>query len=312
MLTMAKFGDVAEPEVVYHYTTMDTLMKIAKDASIWATSISYLNDTSEGQHFLQLVRDRIPRYGRLHTLEDKDIFAEFLKASDRGFESRPFVASFSQEGDSLSQWRSYCPNGNGVSIGFRVDCLERAFVERVPDYGLPPEVTFKAIDYLDASNVRSLDSAIDAAIRESTSESRENLNVEGHPFFTPAEYFEIRIEQSAGFKKHPSFSNECEYGLLVNGTLSNQFYFEFRPTRSTLVPYIPIHIPRVPPGGGATIESPLKGMLPPLSGHWDFIDRVVIGPTPNKDLSLAAVAAFFDKQKMAVEVVSSAIPYRDW
>jgi hypothetical protein len=306
MLTMAKFGDVAEPEVVYHYTTMDTLMKIAKDASIWATSISYLNDTSEGQHFLQLVRDRIPRYGQLHTLEDKDIFAEFLKASDRGFESRPFVASFSQEGDSLSQWRSYCPNGNGVSIGFRVDCLKRAFVERGPDNDLLPEVTFKAIDYLDASSFRSLDSAIDAAIRESTSESRENLDVEGHPIRTPAEYFEIWIEQSAGFKKHPSFSNEFEYRLLVNGTLWNQLYFEFRPTRSTLVPYIPIHIPRVPQ------RSPLKGMLPPFSGHWDFIDRVVIGPTPNKDLSLAAVAAFFYKQKMTVEVVSSDIPYRDW
>jgi hypothetical protein len=30
-----------EPDVVYHYTTMDTMTKIAQGASIWATSISY-------------------------------------------------------------------------------------------------------------------------------------------------------------------------------------------------------------------------------------------------------------------------------
>jgi hypothetical protein len=41
--------DTTEPEVVYHYTSMDTMTKIAKNAEIWATSINYLNDVSEGE-----------------------------------------------------------------------------------------------------------------------------------------------------------------------------------------------------------------------------------------------------------------------
>jgi hypothetical protein len=49
-------------EVVYHYTTMGTMMKIAETASIWATSINYLNDVSEGDYFRELVRKRIPEY----------------------------------------------------------------------------------------------------------------------------------------------------------------------------------------------------------------------------------------------------------
>jgi hypothetical protein len=30
-----------EPEIVYHYTTMDTMVKIVENATIWATSINY-------------------------------------------------------------------------------------------------------------------------------------------------------------------------------------------------------------------------------------------------------------------------------
>jgi hypothetical protein len=43
-----------------------------------------------------------------------------------------------------------------------------------------------------------------------------------------------------------------------------------------------------------------------------FIDRLVIGPTANKSLSLDAVSSFFKKKELHVEVVSSTIPYRDW
>ena len=42
---------VGEPEVVYLYTTMDTMVKIVTSGKIWATSISYLNDSSEGEHW---------------------------------------------------------------------------------------------------------------------------------------------------------------------------------------------------------------------------------------------------------------------
>jgi hypothetical protein len=52
--------------------------------------------------------------------------------------------------------------------------------------------------------------------------------------------------------------------------------------------------------------------MSPLAGRWDFIDRVVVGPTPNKNLSFDAVSVFFEGNGMQVEVVPSAIPYRDW
>ena len=94
------------PEIVYHYTSMDAMMKIANDGSIWATSVLYLNDVSEQEFYLELVRKYLPEYRKLHP-EDSSIFCNIETPGSADFTQRPFVASFSYEGDSLSQWRSY-------------------------------------------------------------------------------------------------------------------------------------------------------------------------------------------------------------
>jgi hypothetical protein len=109
---------VPVPEIVYHYTSIDTMTKIVASESIWATSVCYLNDTSEQSHFLNLVRSRIPHL-QFKTPEASAVAKSFLNVRDGEFENRPFIASFSAEADSLPQWRSYCSAGNGVAIGFR-------------------------------------------------------------------------------------------------------------------------------------------------------------------------------------------------
>lgn len=304
-----------EPEVVYHYTSMDAMMKIVETASIWATSISYLNDTSEREHYLDLVRERIAVYRQTHSLEDERIFDDFVNGSDLGFDDRPFVASFSQEDDSLPQWRSYCAQGNGVALGFRVDCLKRAFLqEDGPPMVLAsfkPRLSFRKIDYLDASEIQSLDNEINAAIGESFRNAEEDRDRPPNPYFNistpPSVYFKTIIEGVASFKKHPSFINEREYRILVDSIFWQINRLEFRTTRSMLVPFVSVKIPL------RDSRHPDKPLVrPPGEGRWDFIDRVVLGPTANKKLSLDAVSAFFIKNRMHVEVVSSTIPYRDW
>jgi Protein of unknown function (DUF2971) len=308
--------DAKEPEVVYHYTSIDTMMKIVDSASIWATSISYLNDVSEREHYLRLIRERIPVYRQSHSLPDESIFDDFLNESDLGFQSRPFVASFSEEDDSLPQWRSYCPHGNGVAIGFRVECLRQSHIPP----GVAPSamvfssiytrILFRKIDYLDASSVQSLDEVITAGIDESMryAEEERKSYPDGRLAHGPRPYFNAFIEGLASFKKHPSFLNEHEYRLLVDPIFSANHYLEFRATRSTLIPFIRVSIPRK----RSRYVDHTEPIMSPLEGRWDFVDRVVIGPTSNNTLSLDAVSAFFLKNRMQVEVVSSAIPYRDW
>jgi hypothetical protein len=299
-----------EPQVVYHYTSMDTMTKIVQSASIWATSISYLNDTTEGEHFVKLIRDRLPAYRKANPAEDDAIFNAILQKGPPDFDSRPFVASFSREADSLPQWRSYCPNGNGVAIGFRVECLKRAFVEKRQPTGVvvPVEahITFRKVEYLDESTAESFDDDIRATAKLSRAIVANRPGGVG----PTAEIFKIFIELEACFKKHLSFSNEREYRLAVDPMPGKPNVVEFRPTRSSLVPYIPVSIPRED-----SLHTRPEGTEPiynSLAGRWQFIDRVVIGPTPNKALSIQAVHSFFRKHSMYVEVEPSHVPYRDW
>jgi hypothetical protein len=199
------------PEAVYHYTSIEAMMKIARAASIWATSISYLNDTSEGDHYLDLIRKRIPAYVSAHPTINPSIFARFLDDPRSDFLlSRPFVASFSALGDSLPQWRSYCPQGNGVAIGFKTDCLARSTLptkqtkQDTPDWFgslLQPWVIFRKIQYVDERNGTWLDHEIDAAILEAENRAAQapqqdddHSDVLGPPSSDPADYLRAIFE----------------------------------------------------------------------------------------------------------------------
>src|ERR1051325_4442163 len=101
--------------ILYHYTSYDALIQIVKSGVLWASSIAYLNDGSEFAHAI----DRFRHYIFRKVLPDspRDRVAHKLLAALRSAEERIVVASFSKNGDSLNQWRAYCPMANGVSIG---------------------------------------------------------------------------------------------------------------------------------------------------------------------------------------------------
>ncbi|MHB1743565.1 MAG: DUF2971 domain-containing protein [Acidobacteriaceae bacterium] len=318
--------ETLEPLIVYHYTTMDAMMKMAEGASIWATSVDYLNDTSEGEHFLRLICEHIPVYRQSHELDDDTVFDRLLEDSARnfkdgplglGFKKRPFVASFSWDDDSLSQWRSYCSHGNGVAVGFRVECLERAFIAAKSGSSSSTNslVTFKKVEYTDNTDQAALDQAVDFAITASTILKGDPSN-QNDSTLLAADYFSFVIRRIATFKKNPSFSNEREYRLVAHPVYGHDEWLEFRTTRSTLVPYCSLSIPREHSSYDGYTEklksSPMSAVAGALAGRWHFIDRVVIGPTPNEALSRQAVTSFFQKHSMRVQVVSSKVPYRDW
>lgn len=97
------------PEVIYHYTSNEALLKILEGKTLRLSPKHHLNDTMEGEQFFALLATHPsqPDASRLDRLR---------KALDP-FEF--FVACFSSCGDRLSQWRGYATNGTGASIGFK-------------------------------------------------------------------------------------------------------------------------------------------------------------------------------------------------
>jgi Protein of unknown function (DUF2971) len=117
------------PTILYYYTYTDVrgLFGIIQDQAIWASNILYLNDSQEFDYAVTLAKGVILEKAEA-TADQKE--KEVLTALSTRLSTGPifprvdvFVTSFSADGDLLSQWRGYCPNGAGYSIGFVTEAL---------------------------------------------------------------------------------------------------------------------------------------------------------------------------------------------
>lgn len=291
------------PEVVYHYTTMDAMMNIVKSRCIWATSISYLNDVSERELFLNAVQHKLPAFTSNHSFpvnqsdgEDDDSFD--MGPNSIGVDGKPFVASFSTEPDSLMHWRSYCPHGNGVSIGFRTEYLMRATCNNEPSHPLLaiPPAKFGKVSYVAPTDSSSIDKSMEKAYEMANQTLLELSHNEEFSDTSLMDLFNNHLEDMACFHKDNSFAVETEYRLMLSSLYLNWEVLRFRSTRSTLVPYIELSIPNREPQ-----RIPNRGTYP-IKAMWGAVAEIIIGPTTNMSLSMEAVHAFLLSQRIWIDV----------
>lgn len=300
-------SDLPGPDIVYHYTSLSAMMNILRTQTIWASHISYLNDVSERHLLLNLADAQLPEFLETHgEVQDVRLDGPLDSSEDGDIENGPFVASFSANGDSLNQWRSYCPIANGVSIGFRVEALEKARFQRRHELAsglldFTPSARFDAVSYLEPSAgyaaMQALEESLDRAREEhSAMLNEDNVAVRGLEVL-----FRAHVESAASFYKHSGFAHEAEYRLILPHILFMTEHLHFRNTRSSLVPYVELSVP----------DLGKHGEYKEVQG-WNAVAEIVIGPTPNQELTRKAVVAFCQSQRMFLSVRSSSIPYRDW
>lgn len=291
----------AAPGIVYHYTSLDALLKITTGKKLWATNIRYLNDVSEFHCFIQAAQNRLPHV--IPKLANFDINNHLNSASQRPvaspqFVHYPFVTSFSFQDDSLMHWRSYCPANNGVSIGFRTESLRASYVNCTPQIGvLVPEVTFGPVYYLEPENHVLIDEAIRNAYKAAESSS---LPAREHTLLDRLVY---ELASYACFVKDQSFRNEHEFRLVVGSVAWRQDLLCFRANKSTLVPYVEINLSD---RDSASQASEKKS--PPLNE----IASITIGPTANMSLSYESLYSFCSTRGIEATIKESNVPYRDW
>jgi DUF2971 family protein len=316
------------PDVVYHYTSMQALRDIVESRSIWATNIRYLNDVLERQHYLSLIKSYVDSMNPRSKLYEQ-LLQRILEdeAEHTPFYALPFVASFSYERDSLPQWRSYCPHGNGVSIGFRTDSLRAAFVKHrskasdsphsndVESDWLSPQVTFDPVRYPNQNNMNEIVELFQQAVKEAEAWEGANEDGEDPASMDSVDFLWYALDKHASRTKHHSFESEREYRLIVTNP-NFLDVFGFRPSRSTLIPYISLSLEnpkrslerKITEGHLIYFERRIRDT--PLTPF--FIDSVTIGPTPHPDLSADAVRGMFWQLGAEVFVDKSIVPFRDW
>ncbi len=149
-------------DTVFHYTNLEATLNILKQKTLRFTEARYLNDSSELDEGMKILETLVPQMiTKLSIAKLQDaaaLFAAllaFLKISlslrchnetvkeemfnlgYRNIEEDVFpifdiyVASFSTQGDNLSQWLAYSDYGKGCAIGFPAEAPEQVF--QIPD-----------------------------------------------------------------------------------------------------------------------------------------------------------------------------------
>ena len=307
-----------EPPVLYHYTSMSNLLKILESEQLWATSSLYLNDVSETRYFWELLKIEAEDYVASNPKHEGALLVAVCTQRSTDFLEYPFTVSFSADDDSLPQWRSYCAQGNGVSIGFRTNALKNAKVpgsRTIEEWERFTRAKLGAVQYVDRRYKEKIFSLVQEAVNR-LERDRDELDFQNPAVassFNDVDALAGHLEDIAVLTKHPGFSGEKEYRLYISSAWIFEPLIKHRPTRTTLVPYLPLSIDM------RSIDQHRKAINEELNPIYDTvklnrhpsIDHIRIGPTPNPELTQASLRQMFTGKGWDVEIKTSEVPYRD-
>jgi hypothetical protein len=99
--------------VHFHYTSVDTLLKIVENRKWRFTNVNYMNDGNEFHFGWNLIQTIEPRLAQIDPNETVVPF---------------WVTCFSKDADSFSQWAMYGDSGSGVAIGIDTEIFGNGIV----------------------------------------------------------------------------------------------------------------------------------------------------------------------------------------
>jgi hypothetical protein len=268
---------------LYHYTQQSGFKGIVTDDVIWATHTQYLNDRREYSHAVDMVRDQIRAIRAFGDANLYDILQDMENGLDGIETMNVCVCSFSEERDSLSQWRAYSGHSSGFSIGFEGD-----FLAQVAGH----EKWYLAPCIYDPDIQSDLVSALVQEVIEENV-ARESAGTTEEVPLPPGGNLNAYLHRYAPILKDHSFREEREWRLISYPLTCTSEAFDFREGHSMLVPYF-----KLPLG--------LKSIA--LAIH-----EIVVGPTPYPDQSAMSTRSFLEHHLLrSVPVVASQVPYRSW
>lgn len=307
------------PKTLWHYTSFRGLQGIVSSKSIWATEYRFLNDRKEFLHAKGLAEtliDEEPEFGD-KGYPAREILRKFVVgALNTGYlheeRLRVMVASFTEEGDQLSQWRGYADGSRGVSIGLDVRHLRPSDIHTPVTFApclYKPEDKRTLLKSIFAHHRKGLDawrdSVFNLAQKHAGKTGLVELNVaERLVAEHQSELHEAVVHANANLRfdllraalllKHESFSEEREWRLVLPSErihVPTHHEVKFRYTHDALVPYV---------------EYPLR--LPNQEGPI-ACQGVTLGPGSHPSAAVG-VNMFLQTQEIPSMATLSKIPYR--
>jgi len=275
---------------LFHYTGISSLLGMVETNAIWATSISYLNDSEEILHACELIKSEIQERKSEH---ESDLISRFYSELTNWIDKLSksvidiYIISFSENPFLLSQWRSYTPHGKGVCIEFNKVYINKLlsnsrmkFAKCVYDIEEQRNIVQFLLDmiwnefekYYQTGQLKTLHPNEPTALR----------------FFF--DIYQEDICQVLAITKNNTFREEKEWRLispLISDLNINKVHF--RDGSLTLTPYIKI----------------------PLEKSPTLFKDIYLGPTPYHNLAMSSFIRFVTSNKVANGVINTLIPYRE-
>lgn len=280
MRILGEFLARVPTKTLYHYTNAAGLLGIL-EGQIWASSAYHLNDSGEFHYAKSVISQRISKRFEQEkhiAIRDYDQVLYVLQGMPEPIQV--YVASFSEEGDLLSQWLTYPRAQTGYALGLSPEQFEFARAEGF-------QLVRCVYDREDQN--RLADAILDAWVELPT------LGTEA----------ETAIQQNllvaAAAMKHPGFEQEAEWRLIkvqVVGAGQSKTV-SFRPGRNGLVPYL-----------RAPLTSHDEALTP---------STIHIGPNEDMQAANSALLTLFDARGFfsksllgvpSIPVICSRTPYR--
>lgn len=282
---MLPMGADQNPDMLYHYTSQAGFLGITKSRSFWASKIHYLNDGREFELSVDLVREYVAeRQAKADAFEGLALQAVANIAGNVA-QANICVASFTELGDLLSQWRGYCTPGDGLSIGLPKACIEASALALgwiVTRCTYEPAQQRAVLSELVDRHVMRLLGWLESA-------SAPPSDPDDHALFNEAWAFALELSTVAPAIKDASFAEENEWRVISPPQDFRKMHY--RPGRHTLIPYA---------------ELPILGM------QGESV-KVSVGPTAHPKLATSAAGGRLMQQGFtAYDVVASVVPFRDW
>lgn len=126
------------PNILYHYCSVDTMLKILQNYCIWLSDAEKMNDKTELRYFCvqmkKMFSDVFESYkGKydstlltlVESILEKATESIYMGSAYVVQNTKNYLCCFSENADLLSQWRAYSSDGEGVAIGFNARLLSQ-------------------------------------------------------------------------------------------------------------------------------------------------------------------------------------------
>lgn len=278
-LYIEKLMMAGRPDTLYHYASTDSVLGICQSKKIWASSIHYLNDSSEYKHAIDVMATEITNQKTRNKSTSGEYFDKLHNSLKRIQDLDVFVASFSANGDILSQWRAYCPTDGGFSLGF--DPRKLAKSARQQGYTLAPCIYNEQEQFQVVQEMfETLHSMYSNDWGEKSAEFTET--------------FDLLAAMMAPSLKHPSFSEEQEWRVATSPILpQSEIPIKYRAGKTLFIPYKEFSL------------MDEKGELE--------LEEAIVGPSKHPELSKKSLKSTIITLGVKCKCVNnSKSPLRDW